>query len=141
MYRLLRGASGAFVVVAAGLAASPHTALADALSAVQVLREGGCGGVLPRARPLLHQGLLDRVAERWALGATLRSAAADTGLPPGSVVGVHIRGPESADIQLLRSSRPRRPLPRRLRWRRAPWSSSTKSAPVAHAAGIVRTHR
>jgi len=104
MYRLLRGAVWGFMAVIAGLVAAPRTASADAVSAVRVLREGGCGGVLPRAQPLQHEGLLDRVAKRWALGATLRSAAADSGLPPQSIGGVRIRGPESADIQLLRAS-------------------------------------
>jgi uncharacterized protein YkwD len=104
MDRLLRGAVWSLVGAAAGLAAAPRNASADALSAVQVLREGGCGGVVPRARALLHDVLLDRLAERWALGATLSSAAAGTGLPSQSIGGVHIRGPESADIPLLRSS-------------------------------------
>jgi uncharacterized protein YkwD len=99
------------MAVVAGLGA----ASADAVSAVQVLREGGCGGVLPRVQPLLHQDLLDQVARRWALGATLRSAAADSGLPPQSIGGVRIRGPESADIQLLRSSSCRQVTDRNLR--------------------------
>lgn len=102
MYRVL--AVWGLLVGASALAATPRTASADALSAVQILREGGCGGVLPRARPLLHEGVLDRIAESWALGSTLRSAAADNGLPPQSITGVRIRGPESADIPLLRSS-------------------------------------
>jgi uncharacterized protein YkwD len=62
----------------AALAASP----ADPISAVQLLREGGCGGVLPRARPLRRLAALDRAAEQ----------------------GLHIKGPDSASIQLLKQS-------------------------------------
>src|ERR1700677_4202932 len=58
----------------AALAASSNTQ-ADALLAVQVLREGGCGGRMPAAAPLHHNPLLDRAAERWASGAPLSSAA------------------------------------------------------------------
>lgn len=92
------------VVLVAGLGAAAPDARADALSAVQVLREGGCGGVVPRALPLRHEALLDRAAERWAAGGTLRSAVASSGFPPQSVSGLHIRGPDSAAIQLLKRS-------------------------------------
>lgn len=104
MRDLPRGPMWGLVVLAAGLVASAPDARADALSAVQVLREGGCGGVVPRALPLRHETMLDRAAERWALGATLRSAAAGSGLPPQSITGLHIRGPESSSIHLLKHS-------------------------------------
>ncbi len=58
----------------AGLSANP-AAHADAVSAVQSLREGGCGGILPPARPLHHSALLDRAAGLWA-GAGSSPAAA-----------------------------------------------------------------
>src|SRR5580658_175415 len=50
------------------------TSQADALSAVQVLREGGCGGTLPAAQPLHHNPLLDRAAEQWAAGSLVTAA-------------------------------------------------------------------
>jgi uncharacterized protein YkwD len=100
MHCVLR--SWGLIIVAAALSGAASGVRADALSAVQVLREGGCGGVLPRARPLRHDVLLDRAAEQWARGGTLASAATSIGLPAQSLTGVHIRGPDSADIQLLR---------------------------------------
>lgn len=102
MCGLPRGPMWGFVVLVAGLVAVAPDVRADAFSAVQVLRDGGCGGVVPRAFPLRHEALLDRAAERWALGATLRSAAASSGLTP--LTGVHIRGPDSSSIQLLKHS-------------------------------------
>lgn len=103
MCGLLRGPMWGLLVLGVGLAAGASPAArADALSAVQVLREGGCGGVVPRALPLRHEAQLDRAAERWAHGATLRSAAAS--YPPLSVAGLHLHGPESSLLQLLRHS-------------------------------------
>jgi uncharacterized protein YkwD len=68
---------------------------ADPLSAVQVLREGGCGGLLPAAQPLHHSALLDRAAAQWAAG---RTPSTDAGYR------LHISGPDSATMQLLRKS-------------------------------------
>jgi len=100
---LLRTAVWGLVAVAALAGATPPVR-ADALSAVQVLREGGCGGVMPRAQPLRHDTLLDRAAAQWSQGTPLRSAAVHSGFPPQSVIGVRIRGPDTAAIQLLRRS-------------------------------------
>jgi uncharacterized protein YkwD len=77
---------------------------ADALRAVDVLRMGGCGGVLPAARPLQHNAMLDRTAELWAAGRTLRAAADHAGYPAQSIDSVHIRGPEAATLDLLKQS-------------------------------------
>ncbi len=52
---------------------------ADAVSAVQLLREGGCGGILPAAQPLHRNPLLDRAAEQWAAGLSPAAAAARSG--------------------------------------------------------------
>jgi uncharacterized protein YkwD len=79
-------------------------ARADTLSAVQVLREGGCGGVLPAAQPVQHSPLLDRAAEQWAAGAAPETAAKRSGYQAQSAAGVHISGPEPSTIQLLRRS-------------------------------------
>ena len=59
--------------------------------------------MVPRAQPLQHDTLLDRTAAQWSQGTPLRSAAVRSGFPPQSVIGVHIRGPDTA-IQLLRRS-------------------------------------
>jgi len=80
------------------------TTHADALSAVQVLREGGCGGTLPPARPLHHNALLDRAAEKWAAGGTPAAAAARSGYEAEITTGVLITGPDSSMVQLLRQS-------------------------------------
>ncbi|HMD75564.1 MAG TPA: CAP domain-containing protein [Steroidobacteraceae bacterium] len=90
-------------------------AQADVLSAVQVLREGGCGGTLPAARPLQHNGLLDRAAEQWAGGRSLAAAAERSGYAAESTASVHISGPSDSAIQLLRQSGCRTLADRRLR--------------------------
>ncbi len=77
--------------------AAPH----DALSAVQVLREGGCGGIVPVARPLRHAALLDQAARQWAEGRALPAAARRNGYLPGSTAGVHVSGPDSSMLELL----------------------------------------
>jgi uncharacterized protein YkwD len=84
--------------------AATVTAQADTLSAVQVLREGGCGGVLPAAQPLQHNLLLDRAAEQWAAGLSPEAAAKRSGYVAQSAAGVHISGVESSAVQLLRRS-------------------------------------
>jgi uncharacterized protein YkwD len=75
---------------------------ADPLSAVEVLREGGCGGVMPAARPLRHNPLLDRIAAEWALGRSLPVASAESGFRGDMTAGVRVSGPDSATLQQLR---------------------------------------
>jgi uncharacterized protein YkwD len=82
----------------------PLAAQADAVSAVQVLREGGCGGTLPPAPLLRRNGMLDRAAEQWAAGVSLASATERSGYQAESTAGVHITGAESSTMQLLRRS-------------------------------------
>jgi uncharacterized protein YkwD len=89
------------LVLIGGLAAS-FSSLADPISALQLLREGGCGGTAPPARPLRHIAALDRAAEQWANGRTLASAL--SGYGSESTTGLHIKGPESATVQLLKRS-------------------------------------
>jgi uncharacterized protein YkwD len=74
------------------------------LSAVQLLREGGCGGVLPPARPLRHIASLDRAAEQWAAGRSVKDAADRSGYRAEAATGLHISGPASATVQLLKQS-------------------------------------
>lgn len=90
-------------VFTAGFTAAPH-AHADALSAVQILREGGCGGRVPAARPLHRNALLDWSAEQWAAGRPLLSATQRSGYPAKSTAGWHVTGPDSSLVQLLRRS-------------------------------------
>jgi uncharacterized protein YkwD len=87
-----------------GALSATLTAQADTLSAVQLLRKGGCGGVLPAAQPLHHNALLDRAAEQWAAGRSPAVAAERSGYEAQTAVGLHIKGPESSTAQLLRRS-------------------------------------
>ncbi|HUN25111.1 MAG TPA: CAP domain-containing protein [Steroidobacteraceae bacterium] len=92
------------LVPALTAAAVCATAHADALAAVQLLREGGCGGVVPAARPLRLDLLLERAAAAWARGRSLADAVEVVGYRAQSIAGVHVSGPDSALLQLLRRS-------------------------------------
>ena len=91
------------LVLIVGLSASVASR-ADPLSAVQTLRLGGCGGTLPAARPLNHNATLDRAAQQWAAGQSIANAAEHSGYRAESSVGLHISGPESSTILLIRKS-------------------------------------
>ena len=82
-----------FLVVLTGLLADP-AARADALSVVEMLRAGGCGGIVPIAPPLRHSASLDRTAEEWAGGHALDSG----------VQGLRTSGADEALIKRLRGS-------------------------------------
>ena len=90
-------------------------ARADAVSAVQLLREGGCGGVLPAARPLHRNLLLDRAAEQWAAGRAPAAAAERSGYRAEATASLHISGAESAAVDLIKRSGCRTVLDQRLR--------------------------
>jgi uncharacterized protein YkwD len=90
-------------VLLAGLAAT-STTWADALSAVEVLREGGCGGTMPATPPLRHNPMLDRAAAAWAMGQSLPVASERNGYRGDFTAGMHISGPDSATLELLRRS-------------------------------------
>jgi uncharacterized protein YkwD len=85
------------------LAALPASR-SDPISAVQSLREGGCGGILPPARAVRQVAALDRAAEQWASGRTLKAAAQLNGYDSEAAAGLHIKGPESASVALLKQS-------------------------------------
>jgi uncharacterized protein YkwD len=91
------------LVLIGGLAAS-LSSQADTIASLQLLREGGCGGTFPPARPLRHIASLDRAAEQWASGRSLASAAQLSGYESESTAGLHIKGAESATVQLLKQS-------------------------------------
>ena len=84
----------------AGFAAT--CAAHDALSAVQVLRIGGCGGFMPAVQPLRHNMLLDGIAAQWAAGTSLSAAAERSGLRPELIAGVYVRGSDAALLEELR---------------------------------------
>ena len=84
--------------------AAPRPVQADALSTVQMLRAGGCGGVLPIARPLSHSAQLDRAAEQWAAGIAFASATERVGYGPQSTTGLHLSGSDWSVVQQLRQS-------------------------------------
>jgi uncharacterized protein YkwD len=91
------------LIVVAGLIAAP-AARADALSVVQMLRAGGCGGIVPIAPPLRHNPSLDRAAGQWADGHSLNAAAQLAGYPLKSAQGLRVTGSDEALIQQLRRS-------------------------------------
>jgi uncharacterized protein YkwD len=91
------------------------TVRADAVSAVQLLREGGCGGILPPARPVHHNASLDQAARQWAAGQQPATAAEHSGYAVLATAGLHITGPESATLALLKRSNCRTVLDQSLR--------------------------
>jgi uncharacterized protein YkwD len=97
---LSHGRMWGMLVMLVGLAASPRTQ-ADALSAVQVLREGGCGGVVPIAGDLRHSVTLDHAAAQWAAGRPLPQVATAGGYSSAALAGVHVAGSESTLLQQL----------------------------------------
>src|SRR5579863_2500338 len=104
MNRLFHIQLWCLLLLSAGLLAIPD-ARADAVSAVQLLREGGCGGILPPARPLRHNALLDRAAELWAgAGISPAEAAKRSGYDAEATAGLRVSGPDSSIVQLLRRS-------------------------------------
>jgi uncharacterized protein YkwD len=103
MNRLSLSAQWGLLFLCTGLAAT-SVARADALSAVQVLREGGCGGVVPAARPLRPNALLDGVAQEWAAGSSLPTATQHSAYRSRATTGVRVSGPDSSLLELLRRS-------------------------------------
>ena len=94
MKRFFRSLLWGLLVSLTGLTAVANPA--DTLFAVRVLREGGCGGILPGAPPLHHNPILDRTAEEWAAGRTLTAAVDFSGYRAVSAAGLHVQGPDGA---------------------------------------------
>jgi uncharacterized protein YkwD len=103
MNRLSGRVQWGLALLCVGLGAT-SVSRADALSAVQVLREGGCGGVVPAVRPLRRNAALDRVAQEWAAGSSLSAAAQGSAYRAQATTGVHVSGPDSSLLELLRRS-------------------------------------
>jgi uncharacterized protein YkwD len=95
-------APGTAWLLALCAALATSAARADAVAAVQVLRAGGCGGLVPMA-PLLHRSAaLDQLAEAWSHGTPLPQLVSARGLQPSSTLGVHVT---ASDTQLLEQLR------------------------------------
>ena len=92
-----------FAFLGSALAAAA-TSQADPLGAVQTLRQGGCGGILPAVPRLHHDALLDRAAELWAGGRTPATATVGSGYRAEVTGGVHVSGAPSTVVQTLRAS-------------------------------------
>jgi uncharacterized protein YkwD len=101
-------------LVLIGVAATP-AAHADALSTLQMLREGGCGGLVSAAQPLRRDLMLDRAAEQWAHGWPLAAATERSGYRATSTSGVHVSGSDDFVVRELRRSRCRAVASRELR--------------------------
>jgi len=101
MSRQPRTSGCAAWILAAGLTINGN-AQADALAAVQVLREGGCGGLMPAAAPLRHSAVLDRVAGEWARGMALSAAAQSGGYAADAIAGLRVNGADADMIGVLR---------------------------------------
>jgi uncharacterized protein YkwD len=95
--------------------AAMSAARADALRAVQMLRAGGCGGIVPAAGPLRHDRQLDLAAAQWAAGRPLAAATAASGYHAGSTSALRVSGPDDFVIQELRGTRCRNVASRDLR--------------------------
>jgi uncharacterized protein YkwD len=101
---LMLGVSFTAAGIGATAVAAAASPVEEALAAVQLLREGGCGGIVPAVRPLNHDGLLDRAAAQWAAGRTLAAATENSGYRPEAATGVHLAGPASAALETLKRS-------------------------------------
>jgi uncharacterized protein YkwD len=92
------------LLVVGGLFAGAQPARPDALSAVQVLREGGCGGLVPASQPLRRDAGLDQSAAQWADGGSLPEAVQSHGFRPEFTTGLHLDGLETSLLQTMRRS-------------------------------------
>jgi uncharacterized protein YkwD len=148
MVRLNRSTlRGILVLLACCVAAS--AARADALSAVQVLRQGGCGGLVASARPLRHNFLLDRAAQEWAAGRSLAAAAEEFGYRGDSAAGVYLKGPDSSVLEQLRRTSCRTVTSQALRemgiyrrgedtWLVLTWAYAAAGSPTSTYASVQR---
>jgi uncharacterized protein YkwD len=90
-------------------------ARADGLHALEVLREGGCGGTLPAAPALRHEVTLDHAAQQWAQGLSLNTATERSGYNAKETAAVHVTGPDSTLMESLKQSGCRRLADKNLR--------------------------
>jgi uncharacterized protein YkwD len=103
MIRLRVRILGGLAVSLCGLAMA-SAGHADALAAANVLREGGCGGLRAAAPPLRHNLLLDRAAALWSAGRAPAAAVERSGYAAEATSALHVTGPDSALVGILRRS-------------------------------------
>jgi uncharacterized protein YkwD len=89
---------GVLLVAPLGASASEG----DALDAVQLLREGGCGGLVPAARPLQREAALDRAAAQWAMGTEPAAAVRNNGYAANLLSELHVTGADASLVAVLR---------------------------------------
>ena len=97
------GQPACLLILICALAA--QAAWADPVSAVQLLRASGCGGLRPAIVPLQPSRQLDRAAALWASGASPLSAAEQAGYPAGLAAGLRVSGSDDLVLQALRRTR------------------------------------
>jgi uncharacterized protein YkwD len=107
------GQGGCVLILICALAA--QAAWADPVSAVQLLRASGCGGLLPAIESLQPNRQLDRAAALWASGAAPLSAAQQTGYRARLAAGLRVSGSDDSVLQALRKTRCREFADRSLR--------------------------
>jgi uncharacterized protein YkwD len=126
---------GCLVLLAAGLATS--AAWADPMSAVQLLRISGCGGIMPATAPLRHNPQLDRAAAAWSAGGSAATATGSSGYQARVTVGLRLSGPDDSILQSLRRSRCRMVADESLRdvgvYRRGPQTWLVIASPRANS--------
>ncbi|HTB67365.1 MAG TPA: CAP domain-containing protein [Steroidobacteraceae bacterium] len=94
------GQLGCLLILAGALC--PHPVWADPVSAVQLLRVSGCGGLVPAIQPLQLSRQLDKAAALWAAGGSPLTAAAQTGYRARQAAGLRVRGSDESVLQALR---------------------------------------
>ena len=97
-----KACSGPWLLLAALTVTS--IARADVLATVQVLRAGGCGGVLPLAQPIHREAMLDQAARQWAAGRLPAQATAQSGYRAQAVATLHVSSSPRALLETLRRS-------------------------------------
>ena len=81
---------------------APFCATADVVDAVNIVRDGGCAGRVPRAAPLRENERLDEVARRLSQGSDLPTAEQAAGYHAASSFSVSISHvPPSGDIERI----------------------------------------
>jgi uncharacterized protein YkwD len=107
------------------------------MSAVQLLRISGCGGIMPAIAPLQHNSQLDRAAAAWAAGGSAATAADHSGYQARITVGLRLSGPDDSILQSLRRSRCRMVADQSLRdvgvYRRGPQTWLVIASPNANS--------
>jgi len=93
------------MLATAAVALALQAAESAPLNAANLVRSHGCGAS-GAVRPLDYSVQLERAAKRYAEGASLQSAAADSNYLAAKIAGVHLSGPSNdADIEQMLARR------------------------------------